>query len=77
VDYMTEAGFGSKRSNAARRERACQNPKCAAYVLTIAEFMLLRGEDWTQGFKVKLGRRAGELFEQLYGKKWSQKSALT
>jgi hypothetical protein len=70
---MTQAGFFSKASKAARRVRDCQNPKCAAYILTIAEFMLLRGEDWTQGFKVKLGRRAGELFEQLYGKKWSQK----
>src|SRR5258706_4997905 len=60
-------------TEAAKRERDCQNPKCAAYTLTTNEFMLLRGENWTQGFKVKLGQRAGELYEQLYGKKRSRK----
>ena len=60
-------------SEAAKRERDCQNPKCVAYTLTTNEFMLLRGENWTQGFKVRLGQRAGELYEQLYGKKRSRK----
>jgi hypothetical protein len=71
----TERAMMKRRlaSEAAKRDRDCQNPKCAAYTLTINEFMLLRGENWTQGFKVKLGQRAGQLYEQLYGKKRSRK----
>jgi len=46
---------------------------CAAYTLTTNEFMLLRGEQWTQSFKVSLGLQAGKLYEQLYGKKRSRK----
>jgi hypothetical protein len=70
VDYMTERRLASE---AAKRAQNCQNPKCAAYKLTTNEFMLLRGENWTQGFKVRLGQQAGQLYEQLYGKKQSRK----
>jgi hypothetical protein len=51
----------------------CASPMCAAYTLTTNEFMLLRGEQWTQSFKVTLGKQAGRLYEQLYGKKRSRK----
>jgi hypothetical protein len=70
VNYMMKRRLASE---AAKRERDCQNPKCAAYTLTTNEFMLLRGENWTQGFKVRLGKQAGKLYEQLYGKKRSRK----
>jgi len=51
----------------------CASPMCAAYTLTTNEFMLLRGEQWTQSFKVTLGKQAGKLYEGLYGKKRSGK----
>jgi hypothetical protein len=68
MNYMMERRLASE---AAKQD--CQNPKCAAYTLTTNEFMLLRGENWTQGFKVRLGQLAGKLYEQLYGKKRSRK----
>lgn len=50
----------------------CQNPMCAMHTVTTNEFMLLRGEEWTQSFKTKLGKQAGKLYEQYYGKKRSK-----
>jgi hypothetical protein len=51
----------------------CASPMCAAYTLTTKEFMLLRGEQWTQSFKTTLGKQAGKIYEQHYGKKRSRK----
>jgi hypothetical protein len=56
-----------------RRFVNCADPMCAAYTLTTQEFMLLRGEDWPQSFRTTLGKAAGKLYEQLYGKKRSRK----
>src|SRR5215471_15795592 len=56
-----------------RRIVNCESAMCKAYTLTTNEFMLLRGEQWTQSFKTALGKQAGKLYEQLYGKKRSRR----
>jgi hypothetical protein len=49
--------------------RACGEPTCRAYRLTVSEFERLGGETWTQSFRVSLGIRSGKLYAEIYGKK--------
>jgi hypothetical protein len=44
----------------------CGQPLCRARYLTTKEFRGLSVEEWDQGFQVRLGLRAGELFRELY-----------
>jgi hypothetical protein len=46
----------------------CGQQKCKAYFLSVREFAHLNGERWTQGFRSRLGLRAGKLYRDLYGK---------
>ena len=47
---------------------ACGDPKCDRYSMTIAEFKLLCGEQWTSDLDAKLGWAAKKLCIQLHGK---------
>jgi hypothetical protein len=48
-------------------QRHCPDPRCRAYNLTTNEFMRLGGEDWSQSFRSRIGKRAGQVYERLYG----------
>jgi len=44
----------------------CGDPKCDRYSMTVAEFKLLRGEQWGWGFDAQLGWAAKKLCLQLF-----------
>jgi|SRR6185369_3882253 len=46
----------------------CGNPKCDRYSLTVAEFKLLCGSDWSPQFDAKIGWAARKRCIKIYGK---------
>lgn len=48
------------------RKAYCGEVSCRSQKLTMNEFERLGGETFTQGFRVQLAYRAGQLHEQIY-----------
>jgi hypothetical protein len=46
----------------------CGQLYCRVHHLTVKEFERLGGETWSQSFRIRLGRRAKEIYSQAYRK---------